>query len=61
MNSKEDNFCDILDIETYSFILYQGVQKGSLSGYFFRIFEIIIFLLVVAKFDIVHDVEAIKG
>ena len=28
---------------------------------FFRIFEIIIFLFVVAIFDLVHDVEAIYG
>ena len=32
--------------------------EDDFSGNFFRIFEIIIFCLVVAIYDLVHDVEA---
>ena len=41
---------------------FQRVQPSvGFSGQFFRIFKIISFCFVVARFDLVHDVEAIHG
>ena len=34
------------------------MSLGGFSGQFLRKFEIIIYFCVVAKFDLVHDVEA---
>ena len=36
-----------------------NVAKDGFSGQFFQFLEIIIFCIVVAIFDLVHDVEAI--
>ena len=41
--------------------IYKAYNVGWFKWSFFRIFEINIFCFVVAIFDLVHNVEAIRG